>query len=165
VIAENRSSADSWGDLKQAYSLAEDGVSADEILILGVQDYKKSLREEALTVQGEKLAVQQEEKNQGTGERLVDQFSTELGYVMSLFEGDCDGNWACVRKALREQEQEDGFSDKDIQTALQIEAKYGFNDIVVLAYHEDFCEEDWACTRAFYREQYMSTREKGKPTK
>ncbi len=166
-IADNRSLADSWGDLKQAYSLATDGISAIVILEMGVQEYKKSLQEEALTVREEKQATQLEEKNQGTAERLAEQFTAEFGDVMILFNGKCEGNWGCVRKALREQvqTQSEGFSEKDNQTSLQIAAKYGFSEEVVLAYHKDFCEEDWTCTRAYFRELHMSTRENGKPDK
>ncbi|MFV1950054.1 MAG: hypothetical protein ACC633_09035, partial [Anaerolineales bacterium] len=128
---------------------------------------KKSLQEEALTVREEKQATQLEEKNQGTAERLAEQFTAEFGDVMILFNGECEGNWGCVRKALREQvqTQSEGFSEKDNQTSLQIAAKYGFSEEVVLAYHKDFCEEDWSCTRAYFRELYMSTRENGKPDK
>ncbi len=84
---------------------------------------------------------------------------------MSLLNGECEGDWACVRKALRNQEQEmaEGYSDKDQQTALQIGSKYGYDEEVVLKYHKDECGEDWACTRSYFREQYMTTKETGKP--
>ncbi len=166
-IAVARSSADSWGDLKQAYNLATDEMSAAQILIDGVQEYKKSLQEEALTVREEKQATQGEEKNQGTAERLAEQFTAEFGDVMNLFEGKCESDWGCVRKALREQVQtlSAGYTDKDYQIALQLKAKYGLDDGVVLAYHKDFCGEDWTCTRAYFRDLYMGDKVKGKPDK
>jgi len=163
-IADNQSLADNWGDLKQAYSLAADGFSAIVILEMGVQEYKKSLQEEAMTVREEKQATQQEEKNQGTAERLAEQFTAEFGDVMNLFNGDCAGNWGCVRKALRVQEQEEGFSEKDTQTARQISVKYGPTVGEVEAQYIA-CQEDWACTRAHFRELYMDNRENGKPDK
>ncbi len=166
-IADARSEVDSWGDLKQAYNLATDEVSAAEILIMGVQEYKESLREDDKAARGEKQEEQKEEKNQQTAERLAEQFTAEFGDVMNLLNGECEGEWACVRKTLRDQEQgmSEGYSEKDHQTALQIASKYGFLEGEVLAYHKDYCGEDWSCTRAYFREQYMSTKETGKPNK
>ena len=166
-IAEFRVSADSWGDIKQAYNLATDEISAAEILILGVQEYRKDLQETAKEERAELQADQQEERNQKTAEKLAEQFSSNSVYVMSLFNGECEGSWGCVRKALREEEQtqSEGYSERDIQTALQIASKYGFTEEEVLDYHDDFCSGDWACTRAYYRDLYMSTKETGKPEK
>jgi len=169
-IAVARSSADSWGDLKQAYNLATDEVSAAQILIIGVQEYKETLRSEAKEEREETQATQQEKKNLETADRLAEQFTAESGDVMNLFIGDCEGNWGCVRKALRTQAQSqtEGFSsDKDRQVAQQIAVKYGPSggEEEVLAYHTDPCDEDWTCTRAYFRELYMDNRENGKPDK
>lgn len=86
---------------------------------------------------------------------------------MSLLNGECEGDWACVRSTLRNQDREmsEGPSEKDHQTALQIASKYGFLEEEVLAYHKDYCGEDWACTRAYFREQYMDTKQTGKSNK
>ena len=166
-IADARSMADNWGDLKQAYTLASDEITAAEILIMGVQEYKELLREEDKAAREDKKAAQTEEKTQQTAEKLTEQFSAEFGDVMNLLNGECEGEWACVRKALRDQERDmsDGFSEKDIQTAQQIAFKYGFTEEEVQAYHKDYCGEDWSCTRAYFRELYMSTKETGKPKK
>ncbi len=166
VIAEFRASADSWGDIKQAYNMATDEMSAADILAFGIQEHRKDLQEAAKEGRQVELAVQQEERNKQTAEKLADQFSSDPVYVMSLFtEGECEGNWGCVRKVLREEEkaQSEGLSDRGRQTALQIASKYGFTEEEVLAYHDDFCSEDWSCTRAYYRDLYMSTKETGKP--
>ncbi len=168
-IADARTSADSWGDISQAYKLATDGISAAEILILGIQDYRKDLREEDKEDRQEKQAEQKEERNEQTTEKLAEQFSAEPGDVMDLFNGECEGNWGCVRKALRDQEmtqstQSEGLSEKDLQTALQIGSKYGFTEEEVIEYHNEFCGGDWSCTRAHYRDLYMSTKETGKPS-
>jgi hypothetical protein len=168
-IADARSLADSWGDINQAYHLATDEVSAAEILIMGVQDYKESTREEVKTARAgeDKQAEQEEAKTQQTAEKLAEQFSAEYGDVMSLLNGECQGEWSCVRSTLRDREKEtvEGYSDKDTQTAEQIAFKYGYTEEEVLAYHKDYCSEDWACTRAYFREQYMDTKETGKPKK
>jgi hypothetical protein len=166
-VADARSEADSWGDINQAYHLATDEISAAEILITGVHDYKESLRGEAKPDREVKRAQQEEEKTQETAEKLAEQFSAEFGDVMSLLNGECEGDWACVRSTLRNQDREmsEGPSEKDHQTALQIASKYGFLEEEVLAYHKDYCGEDWACTRAYFREQYMDTKQTGKSNK
>ena len=166
-IADARSEADSWGDINQAYNLATDEISAAEILIIGIKDYREFLRDEDKTAREDKKAVQTEEKTQQTAEKLAEQFSAEFGDVMNLLNGECEGEWACVRSTLRDQEREmsEGFSEKDIQTAQQIGSKYGYAYEEVLAYHKEYCGGDWTCTRSYFREQYMSTKETGKPNK
>jgi len=177
-VADARGEADSWRDLKQAYDLATDGMSATQILIMGVQEHKESLREddkgarelireEDKEEQEQKAATQQEAQNNKTADKLAEQFTAEFGDVMKLLNGECEGDWACVRKALRDQEQEmaEGYSEKDLQTALQIGSKYGFLEEEVLAYHKDYCGENWACTRAYFRTLAAETKETGKPDK
>ena len=153
-IADFRSLyGDSWGDLKQAYSLATDEYSAADILAMGVQEFRK---------------VQTSEKQaEKTAERLCGQYDVDSGYVMELFNGICDGEWACVRKALREGilETEGGPTDRDFKIALQIGVKYGIDEGAVMAYYQGTCEMNWACTRAYFRNMYMETRETGKPPK
>ena len=166
-IADARSMADSWGDINQAYNLATEDVSANDILTMGVKEYRELLREEEKADREVKQETKTEEKTKQTAEKLAEQFSAEFGDVMNLLNGECEGDWACVRKSLRDQEREmtGGFTDKDIQTAQQIAFKYGFTEEEVLAYHKDYCSEDWACTRANFRELFMSTKETGKPKK
>ena len=166
VIAEFRASADSWGDIKQAYKLATDEISAAEILILGVQEYRKDLQEAAKEERAEQQAAKDEERNIKTAEKLAEQFSAEFGNVMNLLNGECEGNWGCVRKVLREKEkaQSEGLSDRGLRTATQISIKYGYSEDLVKERYS-LCGEDWACTRAYFRVLYMSTKETGKPEK
>lgn len=153
-IADFRSLyGDSWGDLKQAYSLATDEFSAADILAMGVQEYRK-----------EQTSEKQAEK---TAERLGDKYEVASEEVMELLNGVCDGKWACVRKALREGtlEMEGDLTDRDNRTAMQIGAKYGIDEETVKAYYLGPCEMNWACTRAYYRDMYMDAKETGKPIK
>ena len=87
--------------------------------------------------------------------------------MLELLNGVCEGKWACVRKALREQSSEmaEGLSERDYKTALQIGTKYNYSDGEVLAYYQDTGEMNWACARTYYRNMYMDTKETGKPTK
>ena len=145
------------------------GVDLTEIVNTGVKEYKEGLREDKKIEKEEKQANQNEEKNKNnTGEKLAEQFS-EFGDVMNLFNGKCEGDWACVRKALRKQEQtqtqSEGLSDHNLQTASQISSKYGVSEEEVTTYYLGPCSEDWACTRTHFRVQYMNTKETGKPEK
>jgi hypothetical protein len=163
-IAEARTSADNWGDIKQAYQLATDEVSAAEILIYGVKDFRRDLRE---TERGQKETKQAEQQEQKTAEKLAEQFTAEFGDVMNLFNGECEGDWACVRKALRKQEQTTagGPSEKDTQTALQISSKYGYSVEEILEYNKTSCNGDWACTRAYFRNLSLGEKQTGKDKK
>jgi len=158
----------------------------------GVQDYMKDLREVEKEERAEQQAIQQEErveqkatqqeeraeqqaaqqedKNQQTANKLAEQYPDYPGDVMSLFNGECEENWGCVRKTLREQEQattqaEGVLPKRDTQTASQIASKYGSTPEEVLEYHNTSCSGDWACTRAYFRELSASTKETGKPDK
>jgi PKD repeat protein len=166
-IADLRTDAESWGSINQAYRLANEDVSAAEILTLGVNEYRESLREEKKAETQEKQTQNKEEKNQQTAEKLAKQFSAEVGDVTNLLNGECEGDWACVRSELREQSRTtaEGLSEKDYQTAMQIAAKYGSSEDAVLAYHQETCQMDWSCTRAYFRNMYMETRETGKSKK
>ena len=167
VIAEFRASADSWGDIKQAYNMATDEMSAAQILIYGIQEHRKDLQEAEKDGKQEKLAAQQEERNLETAEKLSEQFSSHSGDVMNLLNGECEGNWGCVRKVLREEEktQSEGLSDKGLQTALQISSKYGISESLVIEHYNGLCSGDWACTRAYFRDLDKSTKDIGKPEK
>jgi PKD repeat protein len=146
-IADFRSLyGDNWGELKQAYSLATEEDSAAEILAIGVQEYSK----------GDKS----DEQVQRTAAKLADQYSAELDYVMTLFEGTCEGNWACVRSTLRDHPQENSseLPKKDSQTSLQISTKYGYTQAEVLAYYQNSCDSNWACTRAYYKNLSKNTK-------
>jgi len=163
-IADARASADSWGDINQAYRLATDEVSAAEILIIGIKEYKEDLQGDKKADKEEKQANKNEEKNKNTAEKLAQKFSAEFGDVMNLYNGECEGDWACVRNNLREQvqTQSEGYTEKDHKTALQIASKYGFSEEEVLTYNHEYCNGDWACTRAYFRDQAMSSKETGK---
>lgn len=141
---------DSWGDLKQAYSLATEDVSAADILAMGVQEFRK-----------EQTSEKQADK---TVERLAEQYGVDPEVVTGLFDGVCEGKWSCVRKTLREGALEAGASleERDYKTATQIGAKYGYEEEAVLALYQGECEMNWACTRAHFRTLYQENRATGK---
>jgi PKD repeat protein len=158
-VASAREDDSSWGDLNQAYRLANDEYSAEEILEMGVNEFRSLEREEA-------RAERNEQRADDTAQRLAEQYQAELGDVMALYDGECAGSWSCVRKALREQEQtqiQGNSNDKDTRTAQQIASKYGVSKNEVMNIFEGSCSGNWSCTRAYFRDQ--SKPDRGKPDK
>ena len=158
-IADALESATSWGDLNQAYRLANDEYSAAEILEMGVKEFRSTEREED-------RAEREDQRADDTAQRIAEQYEAEVGDVMALYNGECSGNWSCVRKALRQQEQtqtQSTSSDKDGRTAAQIASKYGVSESEVMSVFDTSCSGDWSCTRAHFRDQ--SKPDRGKPDK
>ncbi|MES0340127.1 MAG: hypothetical protein ABUK15_08720, partial [Anaerolineales bacterium] len=159
VIAA-KGSDHSWGDIGQAYKLAEDGISATEILDLGVQEFRaeqrdeeKLAREEERTAREEaRTAARKETLDEKTAARFSEQYGYPLGEINSYFE-DCNGNWTCVRKDLKEKDQAqvEGTSDKDTRTAERLAAQYGVDISIVKGIFNNACGGDWNCVRSELR--------------
>jgi hypothetical protein len=66
-------------------------MSAEEILALGVKEYRKQAREEG-------RITRQETKNQRTAAQIANKYSVTEEEVMGVFMGVCESNWGCVRK-------------------------------------------------------------------
>ena len=144
-IAAARAEDNSWGAIGQALRLADGETSALEILAVGVQEYRE-LEHEA------DRATQEEEQNQKTAEHLAQQYGAEPGDVMALFNGECEGEWSCVRTTLREQERTQQTSPQDERTAAQIADKYDAAISDVWTIYETTCDWNWPCTRAYFRD-------------
>ena len=111
----------------------------------------------------EDRATREAKRAEDTAQKLAEQYEAELGDVMALYNGECEGDWGCVRKAFREQAQTQGSSDKDARTAQQIASKYGVTEVEVMDVFQTTCAGDWACTRAHFRG--LTRPDKGKPEK
>ena len=155
-IAEAYDAAGNWGTVKQAYRLVSDEHSAEDILTTGVQEFRAMERDED-------RATREAKRAEDTAQKLAEQYEAELGDVMALYNGECEGDWGCVRKAFREQAQTQGSSDKDARTAQQIASKYGVTEVEVMDVFQTTCAGDWACTRAHFRG--LTRPDKGKPEK
>ncbi len=144
----------SWGEIGQAYKLADETTSAAEILAIGVKEYRAEQRE----VEQEARA---EERNTRTAERLAEQLGLQAGDLMSLFNGECEGSWSCVRKRIREEERTQGTNDRDLRTAEQLGSRYGLTTEQVMAYFAT-CGQDWNCVKSTLRDLYKSPPGKNK---
>ncbi len=143
-ILEFKSAGDSWGEIGQAYKMANEDVSAAEILAIGVKEFRETQREED-------RAQRETDRNDRTANRLAEQFNADPGVVQELFENsECAGDWGCVRKKLREGNQTEVSNDRDLRTANQIASKYGVSADVVMEQFEA-CNRDWNCVRAHFR--------------
>ena len=114
----------SWGEINQAHKLADDEYSAEEILSMGLKEFRADQREDEKALREEERAQREEDRNVGTAERLAEQFELQAGDVMALYHGECEGSWSCVRKKLREEQRLEGTSDRDLRTANQLASKY-----------------------------------------
>ncbi|NOR89546.1 MAG: hypothetical protein GQ524_04760 [Anaerolineales bacterium] len=163
VIAA-KGSDHSWGDIGQAYKLADDEHTALEILTMegGIQgfralqrDEEKLAREAERTARDEaRTAARKETLDEKTADRLSKQYEYKLEEINSLFEGFCAGSWSCVRKELRNptQIQAVGASDKDHRTAERLSAQYVVPfDTVWAKFTTGDCSGDWNCVRAALR--------------
>lgn len=161
-IVDAKSFDHSWGEIGQAYRLADEDVSAADILAMGVQEYRAQEREDARTEREAGRAAREEERSQRTAERIAEQFEIEdVDEVMALF-AECEGSWGCVRKALREEDRADASSARNERTAAQIASKYGVSEAEVMNYFEFSCGQDWNCVRAYYRNLSQADRGKGR---
>jgi len=80
-----------WGEIKQAYQLADDNVSAEEILAMGIKEYRKQSREQ-------EQATRQEERDQRMAAQIASKFGVSEDAVWALYKGTCSSDWGCVRK-------------------------------------------------------------------
>ncbi len=109
TVLDLRLAGSSWGAIGQAYRLAgEDGatLTAEEILEIGVQEYRTQQREEARaqreSSRAEEQGQRQADRDARTAERLAAHYGADLEAVWALYnDGTCNQDWKCVRDQLR----------------------------------------------------------------
>jgi len=79
---------------------------------------------------------------------------------MDALFAECEGNWGCVRKKLKEmnQAQVEGVNDKDTRTAERLAAQYGVDISIVKGIFNNTCGGDWNCVRSELRATYKKTK-------
>jgi len=142
AVMDARGDSNGWGDITQAYRLAGDGYSPEDILVIGVHEFRTQEREQD-------RAAHETELNTRAAERLAEQFGVEIAEVTALFNGDCAQSWGCVRDTLRNQAQ--GSPDRSQRSAAQIAAQYGYSVEEVLGVFNGTCAGDWSCVRTHFR--------------
>ena len=151
-IIDAKSSGHSWGEIGHADKLAGDGISAADILAIGVQEFRADQRELDRTQRDDERAQREAERNDRTAERYAEQYGISAGEVLAILNGeDCDGSWGCTRKKLRGEYQSQASSDRDMRTAEQIASKYdGISADMVMTEFKKL-GQDWNRVRAYYR--------------
>ena len=152
----------SWGEIGQAYRLADETTTAADILAMGVQEFRQAEREAARSEREAEREAREEERDQKTAARIAEQYGIDVAELDPLYE-QCEGSWGCVRKALKDQTSTAGSSDREARTAAQIASKYGVSQAEVMQTFENACGYDWNCVRAHYRE--LAKEGRGKPDK
>jgi hypothetical protein len=88
----------SWGEVGQAYRLADETVSAADILAIGVREYRQQLRDQA-------RAERSADKDARTAAQIAERYGVPESDVWSVFEG-CGMDWSCVRAHFRDLQRE-----------------------------------------------------------
>ena len=94
-IVDAKTFDQSWGEIGQAYKLADEEFTAADILAIGVKEFRAMEREQA-------QSARQEEQTQRTAAKLAEQYNVEPDEVLALYNVDCGESWGCVRKILRD---------------------------------------------------------------
>jgi PKD repeat protein len=152
TIVDAKSLDHSWGEITKAYGMADDEISAEDILAFGVQEYREQLRDDEKLAREEERTARKEELDEKTAARLSEQY--EYTGDMNALLAECEGNWGCVRKKLKDmdQAQVEGTSDKDTRTAERLVAQYGVDINIIWAKFNGACNGDWNCVRAELRD-------------
>jgi len=126
-ITAARASGASWGQIGQAFKLADEEISAQEVLEIGVNTYRQEQRDE--------------ERAAREIERLAGQYGLTTDEVQAINEA-CGGDKQCVRDQLRSQDRQ----------AEQIAQKYGVSLEQVWSVYDGACSQDWNCVRTHFRD-------------
>ncbi len=107
-LAEAHAAGHSWGEIKQAYRLAEDTGDPAAILDMGVKEFRSQAREERRAERQDERDAQRAERNLS---RIASQYGATETEVQAVYDGQCSGDWNCVRdhfKDLRRSAQGQG---------------------------------------------------------
>ena len=143
-IAANHAAGFSWGAINQALRLIDDETSLDEILAIGPQVFSQNQRENE---QNQNQADQEDR----LADKLADQYGLTVEEVQAIL-GACSGDWACLRKELRDRENTAPQSAEDDRTAQRIAGQYGVGVEQVWSVYSGSCAGDWSCVRKYFRD-------------
>jgi PKD repeat protein len=133
----------SWGEINQAYRLADDETSAEEILAAGTQASRQQQ-------QGTNL----DEPATGQDAHLAEQLARRYGMSVAEIEAlaaECGGDWGCVRDQLRNRQATGTAAAQDDDTAQRLASQYGVGVDRVWTIYNGSCGGDWGCVRKTLR--------------
>ena len=94
-VLDAHAAGHSWGEISQAHKLASDGNLPEEVLEMGVKEYRQQQREEARSAEGDDQTAR-------TAARIASQYGVTQEEVLSVYEGACGSDWGCVRAHFRD---------------------------------------------------------------
>jgi hypothetical protein len=124
-----------------------------------VNEYRKQLREEGRLESMTERDEQMTERDERIANQFGEKYVASPEEVMALYNGECEGKWACVRAILRDRTAEGASSDRDERTLERIVTQYGVSPGVVTA-QLTACGGDWSCVRTHFRD--LAKEERGK---
>jgi len=138
-IVDAQAAGHSWGEISQAFRLADDETSAEEILAAGIQAFRRQQQE-----------TNKDEQATGQDAHLVEQLASRYGMSVTEIEAlaaECGGDWGCVREKLRNQQATGATAAQDDGTAQRIASQYGVGVDRVWSIYNGACGGDWGCVR------------------
>ncbi len=157
TLAAAHAAGHSWGEIGQAYRLADEDTEATEILEIGIQEFRRQQREEV-------REESETERDLRTATRLAEQYDVNETEVMDVFNNQCDADWSCVRSHFREQTSASANdqTEKNLRTATRLAAQYSVSEEDVMGLFNGVCQGDWNCVRSHLRDQAREERDKDK---
>ena len=157
TLAAAHAAGHSWGEIGQAYRLADEDTEATEILEIGIQEFRRQQREEV-------REESETERDLRTATRLAEQYDVNETEVMDVFNNQCDADWSCVRSHFREQTSASANdqTEKNLRTATRLAAQYSVSEEDVMGLFNGVCQGDWNCVRSNLRDQAREERDKDK---
>ncbi|TET81981.1 MAG: PKD domain-containing protein, partial [Anaerolineales bacterium] len=157
TLAAAHAAGNSWGEIGQAYRLADEDTEATEILEIGIQEFRRQQREEV-------REESETERDLRTAVRLAEQYDVNETEVMDVFNNHCDADWSCVRSHFREQARGNDQTEQDQhqRTSARLASQYGVSEEDVMGLFNGECQGDWNCVRSYLRDQAREERGKDK---
>jgi PKD repeat protein len=85
----------SWGEIKQAYRLADEDLTVEDIFEMTVSEARRQEREEERT-------MRESEHDTRTAEQIANHYGVDAEEVTNVYEGQCSLDWGCVRAHFRD---------------------------------------------------------------
>lgn len=155
TLAAAHAAGNSWGEIGQAYRLADEDTEATEILEIGIQEFRRQQREEV-------REESETERDLRTAARLAEQYDVNETEVMDVFNNQCEADWSCVRSHFREPAHENDQTEKNQRTAARLATQYSVSEEDVMGLFNGVCQDDWNCVRSYLRDQAREERGKDK---
>jgi PKD repeat protein len=147
LVAAAHGAGNTWGEIAQAFRLADESVSVEDLLALGAHAHREVQRDEAQAARGAEREAQ-------LVARMAEMFGVSKEAILAALNG-CAGDWNCARSQLREETRTGSTpevtGERDTATAERLARQYNVSVDEVWAVYDGVCQGDWGCTRLHFR--------------